>query len=725
MLDAGHFPVVLGGGHEIAYGTYLGVAGSRRATAAGRIGILNLDAHFDLRADAVPSSGTPFRQILEADGDIVRYAVLGISQPSNTTALFDTAAKYNVRYLLDDDCEQERALAFVDDFVADIDLLYLTIDLDVLPAAVAPGVSAPAAFGIPLSTIQAVCDRVTACGKLAVVDVAELNPGLDIDNRTARTAARLIHRIVTGHVPSCTRRMTIRSDHGGFHPNRVRRPPAAAATIAGDGPDPRSTPPMALDYSDRTDFDNADRGFIATLDPMVIRNAAGDPVFDLTGYSYLDGECPDTVHPSLFRQAQLVRKNGLYEVTEGIYQIRGFDLSNMTLVEGRTGVIVIDPLISAECAAAGLALYREHRGDRPVTGVIYTHSHGDHFGGVEGVLPDGRGDVPILAPEGFMAEAVSENVYAGNAMNRRGTYMYGYALPISAEGQVSTGLGIRGSSGTIGLIPPTVDITHTGQQETVDGVPIVFQVTPGTEAPAEMNFHFPQHRALCMAENATHNLHNLLTLRGAQIRDAQAWSHYIDEAIELFSGDTDVAFASHHWPTWGRENVVDFLTVQRDLYMYLHDQTLRLLNNGLTGPEIAEQIELPPGLADAWCARGYYGSVSHNVKAIYQRYLGWFDGHPGSLWPHPRQARATRYAEAFGGIDVLVAKGKEYADKGDLRFAAELLEHAVFAAPDDAAARRRWPRSSPGSATAPRTRPGAASTSPAPMSCATAWCPPR
>ncbi|WP_280482341.1 alkyl/aryl-sulfatase [Nocardia cyriacigeorgica] len=444
---------------------------------------------------------------------------------------------------------------------------------------------------------------------------------------------------------------------------------------------------MALDYSDRTDFDNADRGFIATLDPMVIRNAAGDPVFDLTGYSYLDGECPDTVHPSLFRQAQLVRKNGLYEVTEGIYQIRGFDLSNMTLVEGRTGVIVIDPLISAECAAAGLALYREHRGDRPVTGVIYTHSHGDHFGGVEGVLPDGRGDVPILAPEGFMAEAVSENVYAGNAMNRRGTYMYGYALPISAEGQVSTGLGIRGSSGTIGLIPPTVDITHTGQQETVDGVPIVFQVTPGTEAPAEMNFHFPQHRALCMAENATHNLHNLLTLRGAQIRDAQAWSHYIDEAIELFSGDTDVAFASHHWPTWGRENVVDFLTVQRDLYMYLHDQTLRLLNNGLTGPEIAEQIELPPGLADAWCARGYYGSVSHNVKAIYQRYLGWFDGHPGSLWPHPRQARATRYAEAFGGIDVLVAKGKEYADKGDLRFAAELLEHAVFAAPDDAAAR--------------------------------------
>ncbi|WP_072803565.1 alkyl/aryl-sulfatase [Rhodococcoides yunnanense] len=444
---------------------------------------------------------------------------------------------------------------------------------------------------------------------------------------------------------------------------------------------------MPLNFDDRTDFDNADRGFIATIDPMVIRNAEGEPVFDLSGYGYLAEPCPDTVDPSLFRQAQLVVKNGLYEVAEGIYQIRGFDLSNMTLVEGDTGVIVIDPLISAECAAAGLALYREHRGQRPVTALIYTHSHADHFGGAAGVLPDGPGDVPILAPEGFMAEAVSENVYAGTAMNRRATYMYGYGLPISAEGQVSTGLGIRGSSGTISLIPPTVDITHTGQQETLDGVPIVFQVTPGTEAPAEMNFHFPRHRVLCLAENATHNQHNLLTLRGAQIRDARAWSHYIDEAIELFLDDADVAFASHHWPTWGRENILDFLTVQRDLYQYLHDQTLRLLNQGLTGTEIAEEIELSPGLNDAWSARGYYGSVSHNVKAIYQRYLGWFDGRPSSLWQHPPQAQATRYVEAFGGVDVVIAKGSEYADKGDLRFAAELLGQAVFADPDNIDAR--------------------------------------
>ncbi|MGW5314665.1 alkyl/aryl-sulfatase [Nocardia thailandica] len=444
---------------------------------------------------------------------------------------------------------------------------------------------------------------------------------------------------------------------------------------------------MALDYGDRTDFENASRGFIATLEPLVIKDANGKSVFDTSGYTYLSGDCPDTVHPSLFRQAQLCLTNGLFEVTEGIYQIRGFDLSNMTLVEGDTGVIVIDPLISAETAAAGLALYRAHRGDRPVTAVIYTHSHVDHFGGVEGVLPDGRGDVPILAPEGFLAEAVSENVYAGNAMTRRATYMYGYALPISAEGQVSTGLGIRGSAGSIGLIAPTVDITHTGQRETVDGVPIVFQVTPGTEAPAEMNFHFPRHRALCMAENATHNLHNLLTLRGAVVRDSRAWSHYLDEAIELFAADSDVAFASHHWPTWGTENLTDFLSVQRDLYMYLHDQTLRLLNQGLTGPEIAEQIELVPGLADAWSARGYYGSVSHNVKAIYQRYLGWFDGHPSSLWQHPPRELAARYVETIGGVDAVIEKATAYSRDGDLRFAAELLKHAVFADPDNATAK--------------------------------------
>jgi alkyl sulfatase BDS1-like metallo-beta-lactamase superfamily hydrolase len=442
-----------------------------------------------------------------------------------------------------------------------------------------------------------------------------------------------------------------------------------------------------LSIEDRSDFENAERGRIDALEPCLVRAADGRVVWDLEAYSYLDADCPDTVNPSLWRQAQLCAKHGLFEVTAGIYQVRGMDLSNMTIVEGDTGVIVIDPLISAETAAAALALYRRNRGDRPVTGVVYTHSHADHFGGVEGVLPDGAGDVPILAPEGFLEHAVSENVYAGVAMNRRANYMYGAFLDRSPTGQVSTGLGIATSEGSVGLIAPTVDITRTGQQETVDGVTMVFQITPGTEAPAEMNFHFPDRRALCMAENATHNLHNLLTLRGALVRDPRVWSRYLNEAIELFAADTDVAFASHHWPTWETGNVVRFLSQQRDLYAYLHDQTLRMLNNGSTGMEIAEDIELPPALESAWHAHGYYGSVSHNVKAVYQRYMGWFDGNPTSLWQHPPQAAATRYVDVIGGPQAVLEKARSYAETGDLRFAAELLKHAVFADPEDAAAR--------------------------------------
>ncbi|MET7995116.1 alkyl sulfatase dimerization domain-containing protein [Amycolatopsis sp. NPDC005232] len=442
-----------------------------------------------------------------------------------------------------------------------------------------------------------------------------------------------------------------------------------------------------MDFGDRQDFEDAARGFVATLDPVTITGADGRAVFDLRPYAYLDGDCPDTVNPSLWRQAQLCRTNGLYEVTTGIYQVRGFDISNMTLVEGGRGVIVIDPLISEECAAAAIALYRAHRGDRPVTAVIYTHSHADHFGGVLGVLPGGAGDVPILAPVGFLEDAVAENVYAGTAMSRRATYMYGITLDVSTTGQVSGGLGIATSTGRLGLLAPTVDITATGQEEVLDGVRVVFQLTPGTEAPAEMNFHFPDHRALCLAENATHNLHNLLTLRGALVRDPRVWAHYLDEAIELFGAGTDVAFASHHWPTWDTARVVKFLSQQRDLYAYLHDQTLRLLNQGATGIEIAEDFTLPPELENAWHARGYYGSVSHNVKAIYQRYLGWFDGHPTSLWQHPPQALATRYVDVLGGVAAVLGKAQEYVDAGDLRFAAELLKHAVFADPDNSVAK--------------------------------------
>ncbi|MBA4024331.1 MAG: alkyl/aryl-sulfatase [Gordonia sp.] len=444
---------------------------------------------------------------------------------------------------------------------------------------------------------------------------------------------------------------------------------------------------MAADFSDRTDFDNAQRGLIAVLEPAQIKAGDGRMVYDAEAFSAATtGECPDTVNPSLWRQAQLTGIHGLFEVTAGIYQIRGYDLSNMTLVEGETGVVVIDPLVSEECAAAGLALYREHRGDRPVVAVIYTHSHIDHFGGVLGVV-DADTTVPIVAPEHFLEHAVSENVYAGGAMLRRGMYHTGMVLEVSATGTLGAGLGPSTSKGTVGLIAPTLDITHTGQEETFDGVRMIFQVTPGTEAPSEMNFYFPDHRALCLAENATHNLHNLLTLRGAEVRDARNWSRYLAEAIEMFAYDSDVAFASHHWPTWGTDELIEYLTQQRDLYAFLHDQTLRRLNKGYVGTEIAEDFVMPPALDAAWHTHGYYGSVSHNVKAIYQRYLGWYDGNPAHLWQHPPEANGARYVRAIGGIDAAVAKAKEFADEGDLRFAAELASHAVFAEPDHAGAK--------------------------------------
>jgi alkyl sulfatase BDS1-like metallo-beta-lactamase superfamily hydrolase len=438
---------------------------------------------------------------------------------------------------------------------------------------------------------------------------------------------------------------------------------------------------MPADLHDRTDFDNATRGLIAPLEPGVITDSEGGVVFNADAYTEAtSGDCPDTVNPSFWRQSKLTAIQGLFEVTEGIYQLRGIELSNMTVIEGDSGVIVIDPAVSAEVAAAGLKLYRTHRGDRPVTAVIFTHSHIDHFGGVLGVV-NADTTVPIVAPAGFLDHAVSENVYAGVAMLRRGMYHTGMALPVGATGTLGVGLGSGTSIGTVGLIAPTMDITHTGQEETLDGVRIVFQITPGTEAPAEMNFYFPQRRALCLAENVTHNLHNLLTLRGAEVRDARGWSRYIDEAIELFADDTDVAFASHHWPTWGTDKVVQLMSEQRDLYAFLHDQTLRLINQGYVGSEIAEMIDVPPALDAAWHTHGYYGSVSHNIKAVYQRYLGWYDGNPAHLWQHPPEAAASRYVQIIGGVDATVARAQEFADAGDLRFAAELASHAIFADP--------------------------------------------
>ncbi|MQY25748.1 alkyl/aryl-sulfatase [Nocardia aurantia] len=437
-------------------------------------------------------------------------------------------------------------------------------------------------------------------------------------------------------------------------------------------------------FADTADFTDADRGFVAALEPGVVTDENGKVVWDNDSYAFIRGSCPNSVHPGLWRQSQLMLRQGLYEVAPGFYQIRGLDLSNMTLVEGDAGVIVIDPLISAETAKAGLDLYRRHRGDRPVTGLVYTHSHVDHFGGALGVVTEedaATGRVPVLAPAGFVRHAVAENIFAGTAMARRSAYMYGAALPRGPRGQVGAGLGMTTSTGTVTLLPPTRDITATGQEEVIDGVRIVFQLTPGTEAPAEMNFYFPDHRVLCTAENATHTLHNILTLRGALVRDAHVWARYLNETITLFAHRTDVAFASHHWPMWDTERITEWLTLQADTYGYLHDQTLRLLNQGRTGIEIAETLRLPPTLERKWYNHGYYGSMSHNVKAVYQRYMGWFDGNPAHLWEHPPVASAERHVEAMGGAADTIGKARRAHDAGDHRWAAQLLNYVIYADP--------------------------------------------
>ncbi|WP_090932028.1 alkyl/aryl-sulfatase [Nonomuraea jiangxiensis] len=426
-----------------------------------------------------------------------------------------------------------------------------------------------------------------------------------------------------------------------------------------------------LPFGDRRDFEDADRGFLAKLDPTVIKTADGRVVWD-DSYGFLREDCPETAHPSLWRQAQLCARHGLYEVCEGIYQVRGLDLTNLTLVEGERGVLVIDPLLSTECAAAALKLYRAHRGDRPVTGVIYTSAQADHYGGVRGVTD---GAVPVLAAAGFMEHAVAESLHAGPAMARRSVYLHGVALPRSPEGHLGCGLGLAASTGTTSLVPPTLDIARTGQEELIDGVRMVFH--PG--ALAETSLLLPDRRALYLADSAGRGQPDLLPPRGAAVRDARARVRHLTEAITLFGGRADVACAAHYWPLWGRDNIVGFLTRHRDLYAYLHDQTLRLLNKGLTGPEIAETLRLPPELERCWHTRGYHGSAGHNAKAVYQRYLGWFDGNPAHLWEHPPRESAIRYVECLGGGAAVVAFARRYIDENDLRFAAQLLNHAVFA----------------------------------------------
>jgi alkyl sulfatase BDS1-like metallo-beta-lactamase superfamily hydrolase len=447
-----------------------------------------------------------------------------------------------------------------------------------------------------------------------------------------------------------------------------------------------------LDFSDRRSFEDAKRGFIATLDPMTIPHSKADRnAFDLEALAFLEGEAPPTVNPSLWRQAQLNALNhGLYEVVDGIYQIRSFDIANMTLIRGDTGWIVIDPLTSSETSSAGLKLANEKLGYRPVVAVIHTHSHADHFAGVMGVVTHEQvesGKVIVIAPEHYVNESLSENVLAGNVMNRRATYMYGNLLAPSPVGFVTTGLGAALSMGSTGFVIPNDIIRASGETRRIDGIDIEFQMTPGSEAPAEMVFYFPRFKALCMSEITSHHLHNVYTPRGAQVRDALAWSNQINESIELFGDRLEVEFASHHWPMWGREKVISYLGKQRDLYKYIHDQTLRLANMGYVKEEIAEQLKLPESLASEFYNRDYYGTVHHNARAVYVKYLGFFDGNPAHLYPLPPGELATRYLDYMGGADQVVARAGESFAQGDYRWVAEVLNHVVMADPGHLAGR--------------------------------------
>ena len=444
----------------------------------------------------------------------------------------------------------------------------------------------------------------------------------------------------------------------------------------------------SLPLSNAQDFEDALRGLVATEPSLVIAGPDGTRYWDLTSYDFVQGDAPASVNPSLWRQAQLNNIHGLFEVVPGIYQVRGYDLSIMTLIRGRTGWILVDPLTTAETAAAAFALARKHLGDRPITAVIFTHSHADHFGGIHGVLPRGADTqaVPIVAPAGFSEEATSENMLAGTAMGRRTYYFHGVPLERNATGHVDNGLGKGTPGGLVGFRVPAVIVERTPQEMEIDGVRFVFQNAPQSEAPAELTFYLPDFKAWCGAELVSHTLHNLLTLRGAKVRDALKWSGYIDDAMRRFA-DMEVVFASHHWPMSGNARVLDYLAAQRDVYRYIHDQTLRLANHGYTPREIAEKLELPSTLRGRFANRGYYGTVRHNAKAVYQFYFGWYDGNPSNLDPLPPEDEGTRYVAAMGGADKVLALARSAHDAGDDRWAATLLNHLVFAEPANRPAR--------------------------------------
>ncbi len=442
---------------------------------------------------------------------------------------------------------------------------------------------------------------------------------------------------------------------------------------------------------DPQDFVDAGRGLVASI-PGGLITGNGGVAWDASRYEFLDADQPvDTVHPSLWRQARLDNIHGLFEVASGIWQARGYDISNITFIAGATGWIVIDPLTSQATAAACLALANEHLGARPVSAVIYTHSHVDHYGGVRGVTSQDdvdAGRCMIIAPDGFMREVVAENVIGGPAMLRRALYQFGSTLPAGPRGHVDCGLGkAMPLRGPIGLLAPTHSITATGEEMVVDGIRIVFQNTPQSEAPAEMHFYFPDQRWLCLAENCTHTMHNLVPIRGAQVRDALAWSKYIGEALDMFGAHAEVAFASHHWPTFGNDQVRRYMGLQRALYRWIHDQTMRQAAHGLTPSEIAEHLVLPDEFARHGHTRGYYGHLRHNIHAVYQRYLSWYDANPAHLHPHTPVDAGSRYVEFMGGPDALLAKAQRSFDSGDYRWVVEVVNHLVFADPGNQRAR--------------------------------------
>lgn len=444
-----------------------------------------------------------------------------------------------------------------------------------------------------------------------------------------------------------------------------------------------------LPWSDERDLEEAARGLIAPLPDGPVTGADGQFVYDPHRLSFIEGEAPDTVHPGLWRQSGLVARGGLFKVCERVYQVRNIDLSNLTIIEGETGLIIVDPLISAETARAALDLYLGHRPARPVVAVVHSHSHVDHYGGVRGVVDEEdvkAGRVRIIAPEGFLDAAVSENVVAGNAMSRRAMYQFGPLLAPDEKGTVGVGIGSAISLGTITLIPPTEEITSDGPVE-IDGLTFDFMLTPDTEAPAEMHWYLPELKALTAAENCLHTLHNTYPIRGAQVRDPRAWSHYLNETLARWGDEAEVMYGMHHWPVWGGERIREMLSLGRDAYRYINDETLRLANHGLTPIEIAEEIRFPERLANHWAVREYYGTLSHNVKATYTRYLGWFDGNPARLHPLTPVESARRYVDYMGGANAVIERARDAFDAGEYRWVAQVLDHVVFAEPANREAR--------------------------------------